>query len=191
MSGPVTTHWVVITGAPSSGKTSIIAELARRGYATQGEVARNYIEEQLADGHALEAIRGPDGVRLMQETIFARMLALQESADKDAVLFLDRGVPDSIAYFRLAGMDPAPVIAAARKITYRAVFMLAPLPLAHDHIRTEDDAAAQQLGEMFAADYASLGYAVVTIPVLPVAARTDKILSHLGLPALAAGAAAP
>ena len=44
------TNWYVITGAPSSGKSSVIRELENLGYRVVHEVARAYIEEELKKG---------------------------------------------------------------------------------------------------------------------------------------------
>jgi predicted ATPase len=43
-------HRVVITGGPGDGKTFLIAQLSRRGFATVGESARAVIAERLAQG---------------------------------------------------------------------------------------------------------------------------------------------
>jgi predicted ATPase len=43
------TNWYVITGAPCSGKTSVIRELEKRGYRVVHEVARAYIEGKRAE----------------------------------------------------------------------------------------------------------------------------------------------
>ena len=180
------TNWVAITGAPSSGKTSVIATLSTLGHATRSEVARAYIEEQLARGLTLDMIRSQDAARQMQRIIFTRMREMQAALDPAALVFLDRGLPDSISYFRLAALDAAEVIAACRQQLYRAVFLLDRLPVAHDDVRTEDDAAAQQLEDMLWADYESLGYCPVRVPVMPVAARAAFILSRLGPSPLAA-----
>jgi predicted ATPase len=40
----VQTNWHVITGAPSSGKTTLIDQLAAKGFRTVPEGARLYIE---------------------------------------------------------------------------------------------------------------------------------------------------
>lgn len=181
---PVATNWIAIIGAPSSGKSSVIAALAARGYAVEEEVARAYIEERLARGDLLADIRGPDGVKQMQRDIFARTLARNEALDPRRLIFFDRGLGDAIFYFTRAGLDPAPVWDIARRHRYRAVFMMERLPMTADDVRTEDDAAAQQMQQAFYADYTALGYAVTAVPVMPVAARADFILRCLDLPAL-------
>ena len=51
------THWYVITGAPSSGKTTLLRELEKAGYRVIHEVARTIIESELAQGRTLKQIR--------------------------------------------------------------------------------------------------------------------------------------
>jgi predicted ATPase len=50
-------QWYVITGAPCSGKTSVIHELEKRGYHIVTETARAHIEKQLAKGLTLSQIK--------------------------------------------------------------------------------------------------------------------------------------
>ena len=50
-------HWYVITGAPCSGKTSVIREIEKRGYGTVPEAARTYIKQELAQGLTLDKIK--------------------------------------------------------------------------------------------------------------------------------------
>ncbi len=184
----INTQWIAITGAPSSGKTSVIDMLAAAGYATQAEVARDLIEQKLATGQTLADIRSPENTRALQRDILMRKSALEDAQDPDKIIFMDRGIPDSFAYFRQAGLDIAPVEKAAKKYRYHAIFLFDRLPIKADSVRTEDNAAAQQLEEMFLADYQRLGYDVTRVPVMPIMARADFILTHLGLPALSSKA---
>ncbi len=179
-----TTNWVAIIGAPSAGKSSVIEELEHRGYAVAHEVARAYMQERLATGETLDAIRGSAGIARMQQDIFARTVERDDKLDPQALIFFDRGIGDTLFYFRRAGLDPAAPRAQALRLRYRAVFLLDRLPVTPDSIRTEDDAAAQQMQDAFLADYAALGYSVKIVPVMPIAARADFILRELGLPAL-------
>ncbi len=189
MTAPLHTNWVAIIGAPSSGKSSVIEELATRGYMVEREVARAYIEERMAHGASLEDVRGPEGIQHMQRQIFARSVARDEQLDPTALVFFDRGLGDAIFYYKRAGLDPAPVWDVSRHYRYRAVFMLQRLPITADNIRTEDDAAAQQMQQAFYADYLALGYDVVMVPVMSITERADFILQHLRLPALSSATA--
>lgn len=175
------TRWVVITGAPSSGKTSVIDELRARGYPVQAEVARELIEECLRRGQSLEDVR-KDGGKQLQHDILRIKRAREASLDPAQLVFMDRGMPDSIAYFRLAELGADAAIAACHMYRYDAVFIFDRLPLVKDGVRAEDDAVAKRIDDMLRADYAALGYQPVCVPAVPVSARADMILQHLRLP---------
>jgi predicted ATPase len=181
-------RWVVITGAPSSGKTSVIEDLRARGYAVQEEVARALIEECLRRGLSVEDVWREGGQQL-QHDILRIKRAREAALDPAACVFMDRGMPDSIAYFRLAGLDTAIAAAACMTFHYAAVFIFDRLPLVKDGVRAEDEAAAQKIDAMLRADYQSLGYDPVSVPVMPIAQRSDFILHALGLPLRAQAAA--
>lgn len=171
------TNWVVITGAPSSGKTSVIDDLARRGFATQVETARAVIAAHLAAGRTLEQVRA-DGPALQRE-IMAAKVALEAALDPQSRVFLDRGMDDSISYFRAAGMEIAPAVEASKTFRYRAVFIFDRLPMVNDEVRSEDDAAAARLDHDLEQDYRMMGYDPVRVPVMPIGARTDFVLARV------------
>ncbi|PZR52351.1 MAG: hypothetical protein DI537_55685, partial [Stutzerimonas stutzeri] len=51
------TNWYVITGGPSSGKTTTVNLLRDRGYTTTIEHARHYIDLQRIEGRTVEEVR--------------------------------------------------------------------------------------------------------------------------------------
>lgn len=177
------TNWCVFTGAPSSGKTSVIEELAHRGYAVQSEVARELIETALRRGKTIVEIRDRAHVQDLQRRIVRLKLARERGLNRDTLVFNDRGTPDSIIYYRLAGLDPKEAIAASRHFRYRAVFLFERLPLVKDDVRTEDTAQAVEIESQLIEAYTSLGYELIRVPVLPITARADFILGKLGYPA--------
>lgn len=176
------TNWVAITGAPSSGKTSVIEELERRGFTTQGEVARALIETLLEGGRSISEIRqNSQNIQDLQRKILDLKFARETALDTRKLVFMDRGMPDSITYFRLAGLDTREAERMSRIHEYRAVFIFDRLPVVHDRARTETEAEAEQIGRMLEADYLSLGYNVSRVPVMPVAERADFILKTMGI----------
>ncbi|TAL27960.1 MAG: hypothetical protein EPN97_15765 [Alphaproteobacteria bacterium] len=176
------TNWCVITGAPSSGKTSVIEELAHRGYAIQNEVARELIEECLRRGLSLSEIRDGAHVQDLQRRILKLKIAREKGLDRGTLVFTDRGTPDSIAYFRLAKLDTAEAIEASKIFRYRAVFLFDRLPqFSKDGVRTESEQQAKEIERMLIDDYTALGYKVIRVPVIPILARTDFILRKLGI----------
>jgi predicted ATPase len=175
-----TTNWCAITGAPSSGKTSVIEELAHRGYAIQNEVARELIEEALRRGKTLTEIRDKEHAQELQRRILKLKVAREKGLDRNTLVFTDRGTPDSIVYFRLAGLDTAAPVEASKIFRYRAVFLFDRLPqFLKDGVRTESEQQAREIERMLIDDYTALGYDVIRVPVVPVAARADFILQKL------------
>ena len=51
------TNWYVITGGPSSGKTTTVNLLKERGYITTIEHARHYLDTQRLKGKTIEEVR--------------------------------------------------------------------------------------------------------------------------------------
>jgi len=177
------TNWCVFTGAPSSGKTSVLEEMAHRGYAVQNEVARELIETALRSGKTLADIRAQSHVQDLQRRIVKLKLARERGLHRDTLVFSDRGTPDSIIYYKLAGMDAAEAFTASKIFHYRAVFLFERLPLVMDDVRTENTAQALEIERQLVTSYESLGYQLIPVPVMPIAARADFILEKLGNPA--------
>ena len=168
------TRWYVITGAPCAGKTSVIRELERRGYPVVEETARAYIEERLAAGETLAAIRADE--LAFESEILRRKVHLEAALSPGRPTFLDRAVPDSTAYFMAAGLDTAPCERPSRRVRYAGVFLLERLRLDADPVRIEDDRAAARLEGLIAEVYRRLGYTPIRVPRWPVPQRVDHIL---------------
>jgi len=171
------THWHVITGAPCSGKTSVIRELERRGYPVVHEVARALIRKTLAQGKTLEAIKAD--ALAFETRILRRKLKIETALPKEVTVFLDRAVPDSIAYFKAEGLDPAIPLAESRQVRYRTIFLFERLGFESDAVRAENAATAENLEIWIDAAYRSLGYDIVRVPLLSVADRVEFILAAL------------
>jgi predicted ATPase len=172
----VKTNWHVLTGAPCSGKTTLIDLLAARGFQTVTEVGRRYIEQEIARGRTLDEIRA-------SEVIFSRLIKdLQLETERglmpQEVIFLDRGFPDCLTFFRLRGLDPNGILPECFYYHYATVFILDRFTLQKDCVRTEDDVAADLLDKWLACDYIALGYDVVRVPVLPPEERLAFVLER-------------
>lgn len=173
------TNWVVITGAPSSGKTSLINEFKARGFETQPESSRAVIEEKLRNGITLEdLLKDPEA---LEKAIVEREIALQKIRQTDKFIFLDRGMGDRVAYDRFIGLDEKLSFAAASQYRNRAVFILDRLPLEKDGVRLENEQEARQLDVLLEKAYGDLGYKPTRIRVMPIAHRANLILQNLGV----------
>jgi predicted ATPase len=168
------TDWQVITGAPCSGKSSVIHELERRGYRVVHEVARSIIDAELKLGRRLDQIKA-DPLAFERKILFKK-IEIESRLPCKEIVFLDRAVPDSIAYFRVEGLDPSEPLSKSLSMRYRNVFILDRLGFAKDPVRCEDDGLALHIDVLLEEGYRRLGYEIIRVPVLSVKARVDYIL---------------
>jgi predicted ATPase len=169
--------WYVISGPTSSGKTTLINELSKMGYLTVPEISRMIIDEEIKKGKAVKDIR-KDEIDFQKRTLVIKM-KIENELPKDKIVFFDRGIPDSIAYYQLYGLDSKKLIESCKQKQYKGVFMLAQLPFERDYARIEDPEILKKLGMLLRKSYSNLGYEIKDIPAAPINERIKIILSNL------------
>lgn len=174
----VQTSWRVITGTVSSGKSTLIDLLASRGFQTAPESARLYLDKEVAKGRTVYEIHA-DGAAL-QRGMTDMQVGFERGLRATDAVFLDRGVPDFLAWYRVRGLDPNEILAECFHHRYASVFMLDSLPFQADDQRVEEVAPiAGYLEEWHIRDYCALGYEIVRVPVLPPEERLGFVLERL------------
>lgn len=173
-------NWCVITGGPSSGKSTVIRLLKDMGFETTIELARHYIDLQRMNGRSTEEIRANQ--RQFQHKVLNMQINVEKKLDPKELVFLDRGLPDELAYYKYFNLQPdEKLIAHLDDYRYRAIFILDLLPLDKDYARTEDVAAQNALHQMIIDTYLERGEPIVFVPVLPPKERVEFILDKLGV----------
>jgi len=173
----VQTNWHVITGAPCSGKSTLIDQLAEKGFQTFPEVARQYFAREFAKGRTIDEIRADPAKFTCQ--ILDLWLELQHELEPSEVIFHDRGLPDGFAFYRFAGMNPNDMLPDCFRYRYASVFLLDRLPYQLDDVRVGDDETAAYYESWTLRDFGDLGYKVIRVPVLPPEERLAFILDTL------------
>jgi predicted ATPase len=173
----IQTNWHVITGASSSGKTTLIDQLTDKGFQTLPEAGRQYFERELADGRTIDEIR-TDRAALTRH-IYDFWLELISELRANTITFLDRGLPDALGFYRFAGMNPNYILPDCFQYRYASVFFLNRLPYQQDGIRAGDDESAAYFDSWMERDYSALGYNVIRVPVLPPEERLAFVLERL------------
>lgn len=166
----IKTNWVVITGAPSSGKTSVISALSDLGYNCYPEVARTLLEQS-------PGIRNDE--EGFQRLITASKSELENSLNPKNLIFLDRGMPDSITYYRVAGINPHEAAISCHRFQYKHVFVFDPVGWVDDGVRNEGAGLARVIDTWLEKDYQALGYCPIRTPLLSICERTELILSKI------------
>lgn len=173
-------RWYVITGPPCCGKSTVIERLARRGFRVRSEIARSYVDEEISRGRNLNDIRSD--MRRFQWEIIVRALESEDELPEHELIFIDRGVPDSLAYLRLHGIRPGRYKERIRSTRYGRVFYLSPLgAYSTDYARVETQNERDQLSTLIWNVYADLGFPIERVPALPTEDRVEYILGALGV----------
>ena len=171
------TNWHVITGAPCSGKTTVICELEQLGHTVVHEVARAYIDERLKTGETIDQIKSD--ILSFERHILYKKIEIEQSLQKDAIIFLDRAVPDSVGYYILEGLNPDDPIQKSRLLRYKKIFFFDRIPFEKDTVRSEDDEIASRLDGLLKESYRALGYDMIVVPHMTVNERVRFILKHV------------
>jgi predicted ATPase len=122
----ITPNWYVVTGGPSSGKTTVIKELAKLDYRVCPGAARVYIDQEMAKGKSLKEIRS-DEINFQRKVLKIK-IKIEKTAPKNKMVFFDRAIPDSIAYWQICGLNLKEVIQICLKNQYQKIFFLEQLP---------------------------------------------------------------
>jgi predicted ATPase len=173
--------FVVITGCSGGGKSSLLNELAARGYRTFPEPGRQIVKEQTAIGRP--NIIDEDPV-LFGELCIARTLnRMIEAADAPGPMFFDRAHIDALSYYSDNLADEPPHWRRAAEVfrLHPTVFFVPPWPeiFRQDAERrhTLEDAVAEY--PLLLNNYERFGYRPVIVPKAPVLARADFVLRRL------------
>lgn len=171
-------NWYVITGGPSSGKTTAINLLKERGYFTIEENARHFLDTQRLKGRTVEEVMRNQ--REFQLEILELQIAQEKLIAPDDQVFLDRAIPDALAYYWFLNLDVDEKLAEAiRSVSYKKVFIMDPLSLVNDYARLENLEDQIKLHKLIIEVYESLPFPIVYVPVLSVEERVDFILNNL------------
>ncbi len=173
----VQTNWHVISGALSCGKTTLLGQLADHGFQTAPEGARLYLEGEMARGRTVNEIR--ENMAALQRGVVEMQRRIEDELLATDVAFLDRAVPDCLAWWRIYGLNPNEILAECFRHRYASVFVLDRLPIQRDGLRPEEEALAAFEDEWIARDYTALGYSAVRVPVLSPDERLAFVLERL------------
>jgi|SRR5271170_1071960 len=174
-----TNQFVVISGCSGGGKSTLLAELGRRGHAVVEEPGRRIVREELdSQGSALPWIDAP---------AFLRRAIAMALADRDSArayqgwVFFDRGLIDAAAGLQNLTGDAVLEPLGLTHRYHRRIFLTPPWPeifQTDPERRHGFDLALSEYSRLLDV-YPSLGYEVIILPKTSVAERADFILEKL------------
>jgi predicted ATPase len=161
----INTRWVVLSGGPCTGKTSIARCFAKEGVKVLVESADALLQAALSAGEDIESVKTRDD--------FSWRIAMQERSrlhelNPNQLHIFDTSFIDHFAYNTFYSRKPAlDMRPYAEKVRFAAVFSLDPLP-AHEltGIRTESASESAQITELMRQEYDRYGYSIVCVPFI-------------------------
>lgn len=170
---------VLITGCSGGGKSTLLAELAARGFTVVEEPGRRIVAEERATGGS--------ALPWIDLAAFARRAMAMAARDHAAAslqpgwIFFDRGLIDAAAALHHATGEPIRTDLLTAMRYHGRVFLAPPWPdiYAADTERQHgfDDAVAEY--ERLATLLPTLGYETKEIPRMPVGERADFVVEQL------------
>lgn len=171
-------RFVVLSGCSGGGKSSLLAELARRGFATVEEPGRRIVAEEVANGGS--ALPWVDAAAFARRAI-DMALADIESAPGEGWVFFDRGLVDAAAALEHLTGEPLVQRLVRAHGYYRQVFLTPPWPEIYvtdpERQHGYDEAVAEY--HRLVQAYAALDHEAVVLPKVDVAARADFVMAML------------
>ncbi|MFW0717396.1 AAA family ATPase [Pedobacter sp. N23S346] len=174
----INTNWVVITGAPSSGKTTLIEKLKELGYATCSDISRELIENRLNTGMTLEEIYRDE--HAFQSEILAEMINKLQTIPSGKLVFHDYCIPDNIPFLKMLEIPVTDEFRLSSKLyRFKKVFICEPFSLEIDGIRRESSKDQLFLDMEIENIYEELGYSVIRLPATDVNERIRTIQANV------------
>jgi predicted ATPase len=171
-------RFVILSGCSGGGKSTLLIELARRGFAVVEEPGRRVVKAELDGGGS--ALPWTDPAAFARRALRLALADLGTAAPAGWVFF-DRSAIDAAAALQHATGEPATAVFAGAAHYHRRVFLAPPWPqiYAADPERRHGFEEALAEYERLSLVYPSLGYEPVVLPKAPVAKRADFILDSL------------
>jgi predicted ATPase len=172
---------IVISGCSGGGKSTLLAELARRGFAVVEEPGRRIVQEELENGG--QALPWVDGAAFARRAISLALADRMAAEASEGLVFFDRGLVDAASALQHLTGEPALESVSRPHPYHRRVFLTPPWPEIYgtDPERRHGFDAAVAEYDRLLADYPALGYEPVLLPKTGVAERADFVLERLAI----------
>jgi predicted ATPase len=175
----VSDRFVVLSGCSGGGKSTLLAELARRGHAVVDEPGRRIVRDETPRGG--RALPWVDAEAFLRRAIAMALDDRREARAASGWVFFDRGLIDAVSGLEEMTGEPALAEYGEAHRYHRTVFLTPPWPEIYVTDAERKHGYEQAVAEYgrLVGDYGRLGYETVEVPKRPVAERADFVLSRL------------
>lgn len=172
---------IVIIGGPGTGKSTIIDGLVANGYCCYPEISRQVTLEAQKQG--IEQLFLTNPLLFSELLLEGRKKQFQSALEEPhKVVFIDRGIPDVVAYMDYIGdRYPSFFDTACKEHKYTKIFILPPWEEIYtsDTERYENFEQAKNIDTHLVATYQNYGYELIEVPKDSVDNRILFILDKI------------
>lgn len=167
------TMFIVITGGPSVGKSTLIKMLKSLRYEVIEEQATKIIEEG-------KILPWEDRDAFQREVLDRQLKAEEKVSGTPGPIFLDRGAYDGEAYYLMDGLVPPDSYDRVRPDRYSRVFLLEELPVFDDNgIRFENLEFTRRITPILEECYTKRLIQVERLAAMPAEKRLSSMLASV------------
>ena len=171
---------VILSGCSGGGKSTLLAELARRGFAVVEEPGRRIVEQELrSDGGALPWV---DLAAFARRALDLAAEDRRRMSGASGWVFFDRGLVDAAVALQHATGEPAATFLAGFERYHQIVFLAPPWPRIYVNDTARQHGLADAIAEYDRLEmaYADLGYQTLILPKTSVQERVEFVVEALG-----------
>ena len=172
---------ILLIGGPGSGKTTILSELEKRGFTCFEEISREIIRQAKKEGIDQLFLSKPK--EFNKKILSGRIKQFKACNDHiKKFVFIDRGIPDIIAYNNfIKSISSKETIEASKKYIYDFVFFFPAWEkiFENDQERYENFEEALLIGQNLLETYKKLNYYIHVVPKNEIPERVNYILNTI------------
>lgn len=173
-------NYYILSGAPGSGKSTIIKQLSNNDYICIDEPAREIIAEQKSID--AQGLYNKDKKLFLELMLSRSIYNFRRLNGNEKSIIFDRGIPDMIGYAQLFEVDNSSSLKASKVYTYnKKVFFLPSWKdiYSNDEDRTMSFETAKDFGVLIRNAYIDLGYEIIDIPLVNIDERAKFIIDNI------------
>lgn len=173
-------RFVLISGCSGGGKSTLLAELAARGYPVVEEPGRRIVTDELASGG--NALPWVDPAPFLRRAVDVALQDIEMAKAHSGWVFFDRGLIDAASALEALTGEPVLHKICSVHRYHRRVFVTPPWPEIYvtDSERRHGFEAATAEYQRLMETLPALGYDVIGLPKLSPSVRADFVLTTLG-----------